>query len=89
LDADLDEPDSPTLSYRPGGLGMGSPYFNADDIKCVLILDTIAAHTTLAAVVIEMELVFIEEGNTVLPRYWQLGVQTRLLTCTVRFFSNS
>lgn len=26
-------PDSPTHSYRPGGLGVGSHFFNADDLK--------------------------------------------------------
>jgi hypothetical protein len=27
-------PDSPTASYRPGGLGVGSHFFNADDLRC-------------------------------------------------------
>lgn len=27
-------PDSPTNAYRPGGLGVGSHFFNADDLKC-------------------------------------------------------
>jgi hypothetical protein len=28
-------PDSPTGTYKPGGLGVGSHFFNADDLKCV------------------------------------------------------
>ena len=34
MEDEEEEPDSPTTGYQRGGLGMGSRFFSADDVKC-------------------------------------------------------